>query len=602
MSHEERTRQIGVIVSRHGKLRVRDLFRRRNADLADEGGVRVDAVVEVDVWRDDGGRRRAAVVRELAGPGSARGKLYRALAEQGLSPSHPPDVEAEAKIWAEDPLDVEGLEDLTALPFVTIDNEDSKDLDQALYVERSQEGGGYVVWYALADAAHFVRPGSALFREALKRGASFYLPGVTVPMLPRALSEGIISLNAGVLRRALTMRMSLDSEGHRRGTTVHRSVIRSRAKLTYDGVQQFHDTPESSAINHQQYTESLELLGEVGQLRIALARERDVVNYNRAEVEIGFETERGEVFTVRASLRNDVEKWNEQVSLLCNTEGARLLAEAHDEAHVQAVYRVHPTPSPEAIASLRRSIDAVVAAHGLDPAHWSWKTRRARSEPYESLADYLTSLEMKCQDKSSRRLLAAIERLAMRTSEAASYSIEPGPHYGVGAEGYARISAPMREVVGIFTHKELFERLGDPEQACDDEADEALRLDVVEAGNRSRKIQRQLTKEANRRVIDQLFERDLTVDIEKRPWRVGTIISVRPTRLYVELDEPPIEVKVYCRLLDASLVHDLSLDDAEVALRDTAGEGGFVLGGELHLRVKDADEATGRWIFDLRRR
>jgi ribonuclease R len=594
---------VGEVLERRGRAMVRDLLRRRDAILA--GGERVapGAVVEVAVWQDRRGRRLARVERVLATPGSARARLYRALAAQGLGPLHSREVEEEARRWAEAPLDVAGLVDLTALPFVTIDNESSRDLDQALYIERGAGGDGYAVWYALADASFFVRPNSALFREALRRGASYYLPGLTAPMLPRSLSEGIISLNEGEPRRALTLRMNLDAGGHRRGTDVLRAVIRSRAKLTYDGVQAFHDAPATSPIAGAEYEASLRLLREVGEWRIAVARARDVVAYHRAEVEVGVDPDRGEVFTVRVSPRNDVERWNEQLSLLCNTEGARILDEVRGAAHVQPVYRVHPTPTPAALASLRRSIDALVTAQGLDPGVWRWCPDGGERDGggAESLTEYLARLASVARDDRSRRLLAAVEGLAMRTSEAASFSTEPGPHHGVGAAGYSRISAPMREVVGIFTHKELFERLGDPRDACDDAADEALRREVIEAGNRSRSIQRQLVKEAERLVIEQIFEHDLALERDLRPWRRGTIVSVRPTRLYVALDEPPIEVKVYCGPGGSIPSAAVALDEAEVALRDPDGGRGHVLGDAVGLRVAAGDRGTGRWSFELRR-
>src|SRR5262245_17333930 len=125
-----------------------------------------------------------------------------ALAEQfGLPLEHPPEVLAEVAALLKAPqIDDPALIDRTALPFVTIDNQDSRDLDQALCV--TAEKYGWCLWYALADAAHFVKPGSALFAAALERGASFYLPGLSIPMLPRALSEDLVSLNQNVPRRA----------------------------------------------------------------------------------------------------------------------------------------------------------------------------------------------------------------------------------------------------------------------------------------------------------------------------------------------------------------------------------------------------------------
>src|SRR5262249_37166053 len=140
----------------------------------------------------------------IARPGDALDAVYRIAAHYDLNPIHPAQVEREVNGIVRDPgIGDASLVDLLHLPFVTIDNDDSRDLDQALAITKSSYGRGYIVWYALADASFYVRPRTALFREALKRGASFYLPGLVIPMLPRRLSEGLISLNEGQPRRAL---------------------------------------------------------------------------------------------------------------------------------------------------------------------------------------------------------------------------------------------------------------------------------------------------------------------------------------------------------------------------------------------------------------
>ncbi|MBL8740386.1 MAG: RNB domain-containing ribonuclease, partial [Myxococcales bacterium] len=125
---------------------------------------------------------------------SAEAALESVLAELEITRDFPDDVTGEVEAWLARPgIDDPALVDLRALPFVTIDGPTSKDLDQALYIEKA--GKGHVVHYALADASHYAPSASALFREALRRGASFYFPGFSVPMLPRALSEGLVSLN-----------------------------------------------------------------------------------------------------------------------------------------------------------------------------------------------------------------------------------------------------------------------------------------------------------------------------------------------------------------------------------------------------------------------
>lgn len=196
---------------------------------------------------------------------------------------------------------------------MTVDNDDSRDLDQALYIERVSTG--IRVSYALADASYYVTPGSSLFTEALSRGASYYLPGLSIPMLPRVLSEDLVSLNPNRTRRAMVFDMILDERGQCMNTSVYRARIESRAKLTYAGVQAYYDAPETSPLTHEAYANSLDLLQLVGTLRRTLAQARHVVDFNRTGVKIA---RTPHVFTALADNRLWVERYNEQISLLCN--------------------------------------------------------------------------------------------------------------------------------------------------------------------------------------------------------------------------------------------------------------------------------------------
>ena len=246
---------------------------------------------------------------------------------------------------AEPGLDDPALVDATERPFVTIDNEDSRDLDQALFIEA--RGEGHVVHYALADASYYVRPGSRLYAEALVRGASFYLPGFVAPMLPVELSEGLVSLNPEVERRAVVFLVELDGRGEVVSIRIERQRIRSRAKLSYVGVQRFWDSPTSNHLENRDFTSSLWALRDVGRRRVALAEAGGVVHYPRIEVDIGFTDSEGRRFHVFESHRTECDRANEQLSLLVNVEGARLL-ERHvrdtGDPNIAAVYRVHPAP------------------------------------------------------------------------------------------------------------------------------------------------------------------------------------------------------------------------------------------------------------------
>jgi len=174
----------------------------------------------------------------------------------------------------------------------------------------------------------------------------------------------------------------------------------------------------------------------------------------------------------------------------------------------------------------------------------------------------------------------------------AGFDTAPGIHHGVGADAYARFTAPMREIVGIFVHKEACEHLGFA-AAGDGGDDEALREQVVSAADRSRGPPRRLDGDVNRRLLDQLFQADL-----KRPrdeGRIGTVMGVTRSKLHVQLDDPPIDVKIYLSHLEDQLGHRLEAGRDRVTVRDRSGRVQWTVGQEVRVRAVDQDRERNRW-------
>jgi ribonuclease R len=511
------------------------------------------------------------------------------LEREGLDPRFGDDVMAEAAALVAAPgLDDAALEDQESIPYVTVDGENTRDLDQALYLER--DGDNFRILYAIADAAYYVRPATALFAEAMRRGTSFYLPGLSVPMLPRSLSEGAVSLNPNVLRRALVFDMRVDSGGHCLGTRMHRARIRSRAKLSFEEVQTLLDDPTVSPLAGAEYAASLQLLPVVGKLRQLEAAARQVIRFHREEVSVGLAAD---AFTVIARVRHDVEKYNEQISLLCNAEGGRILCDVVGEAAsyaAQAIYRGHPAPPAERLVELEAQLTELATLQKLGDG-WAW-------HPERSLAEWVEMLPALATDPRLQRIARAVERQAIMVNVRSVFSAEPGEHYGVGVEPYARFSAPMREIVGCFVHKEAVEKLGMSPRRPEAE-DAALRDQVLEAANNARERQRRLTDLTNRRVLDQIFAPDLALPRAERPTRAGTIMGVASSKIYVTLDDPPIDVKLYAADAGRALGGVwLTLSPGKAALCGPSGEPLFTVGDAITLRLVRRDEPRDRWVFE----
>ena len=268
-----------------------------------------------------------------------RAALTALRTELGVSASFPAEVLAEAEQAAKAPTLPEY--DATGIPFLTIDPPGSTDLDQAMHLSR--QGGGYRVRYAVADVAAFVVPGGALDAETHRRVSTLYFPDEKVPLHPAVLSEGAASLLPDRTRPAVLWNIDLDAEGRTLAVDVRRALVRSRARLDYEGVQR--------QVDGRTAEEPLALLAEIGRLRERLEVERGGISLNVPEQEI-VERDHTYELTYRAPLPAD--GWNAQISLLTGMAAADLML-----AHGTGVLRTLPAAPDGAVGRLRRTAHAL---------------------------------------------------------------------------------------------------------------------------------------------------------------------------------------------------------------------------------------------------
>jgi ribonuclease R len=448
----------------------------------------------------------------------------------GLPGAFPREVDAEVDAYLAAPgTDDPALVDRTALPFVTIDGPGTRDLDQALHVEARQDG--FQLRYAIADASYYVRPGTALFAEALRRGASYYLPGLSVPMLPRALSEGLVSLGPDVDRRALVFDVTFDPRGTVTAFVLERARIRSRAKLAFEEVQAFVDARSRPAPGPVGIGPVLRAAVALGTLRADHADRASMVRYRRVETSARLDADG--TLVISSAPRTAVELANEQISILCNALGARYLL-AGPPALVQPIYRVHEPPDEERVVAFAHLVSVVAAQRGLPDDPWLY--RRAADL---GLAGYLESLP---STGAAGRVARALHRQAMLLNGRSRFDAEPRGHFGVGEQVYSRFTAPMREIVGVQCHAQAIERMvGHSERSR--EEDEAIRAEVIEAGNRAKDLQRRIDREIDAQLVAAVLEPELARAFDDRPARSGTVTGFAPSKVHVLLDHPPIDVR-----------------------------------------------------------
>ncbi|WP_166396411.1 ribonuclease R family protein [Rubrobacter marinus] len=378
---------------------------RRGAEAGD--------IVLVNV-REKGRSLRGEVTKVLGSPDDPRNVYDALFASIETSRSFSPKVEEEAVAVARKP--VGEREDLSGLPTVTIDGSDAKDFDDAISIERT--GGGYRVWVHIADVTHYVRPGTRLDREAMRRGNSVYLPGTVAPMLPRALSEDACSLRPGEEKAAVTVEMEVSSSGETLSRRAYRSLIRSDARLTYGGVDAF--------LRGEGEVREPELVGTAYELSRRLKTRAAV----RGKLELGgrepeYEVdERGVPVASGVRRSTPARELIEELMILANEAVAREI-----RGRPGAVYRVHERPDEEDMEKLATRLEAIGVGAEPTPENLGTISQQSKSD--------------------------AVNYLILRSLPRAFYSPASLGHYGLALENYTHFTSPIRRYSDVLVHRAL---------------------------------------------------------------------------------------------------------------------------------------------------
>lgn len=507
---------------------------------------------------------------------------FRAFAQaEGIRDTFSKEAMDEVAAWQRAPgTDDAALVDWTDVPFVTVDGPHTRDLDQAFHVERV--GGGYRLRYAIADASHYLGHGTALLEEAILRGSSFYFPGFSIPMMPRELSEDLVSLNEGALRRALVFDVALDDASGVTRWELVRARVRSRRKLAFADVEALEADEKQSPLANEPFADSLRAFLELGDRRAVHPDRKQMIHYRRVEAEVRLLPEGG--ITVEIAGRGRAELATEQISILCNALGGRFLMAGDPEA-IQPIYRVHSPPLPERVEAFERLVAAVAKTRGLPDDPWVY--RRAADT---GLAGYLDALPT---EGAPGRLAKALHRQAMLLNGRSMFASDPSAHFGVGEPVYSRFTAPMREMVGVFCHKEAIERLGQMRSRPRAE-DEALRERVIQCANDAKTLQRKVDREVDRAVIAAVLEPDVRLPFDARPTHAGTVMGIDRSSVHVLLDDLPVDVRVPFR--DQGPVMGgawlAAADDGARLVVDKTGETVCHLGDAVEVRAKTAESCV----------
>jgi ribonuclease R len=421
---------LGFVVSSNKRISHEVVIPAEHSGGAVEGQIVVAAITEQPSMHSQPVGRVVEVLGDRMAPGM---EIAIAIRSHELPEKWPEAVEREAERFAaEIPADsAAGREDLRDLPLVTIDGEDAKDFDDAVYCER--DGRGWRLLVAIADVSSYVQPGTALDEEARLRGNSVYFPGHVIPMLPEVLSNHLCSLRPEVDRLCMVCEMRIGSTGKLRSYRFVQGVMRSHARLTYTEVARIlvDNDPEAIA-RRAELVPHLRNLHKLYQVLSRAREKRGAIDFDTTETRIVFGDNR-KIERIVPVERNDAHRLIEQCMIMANVAAAMFLLE-HD---MPALYRTHPGPDPQRLDDLRSFLGGLGLKLGGGDA--------PAPEDYAGLLREVA-------DRPDRRL---IETVLLRSLAQAVYSPENTGHFGLALDAYAHFTSPIRRYPDLIVHRAI---------------------------------------------------------------------------------------------------------------------------------------------------
>ncbi len=516
----------------------------------------------------DAPRLTGAVIEAIGRPGEPRVEVLKVAYAKGFADVFPEQVQREAQAIPDHVTseDRRGRRDLTHLPLVTIDGEDARDFDDAVFVERLPGGKGkglYRLVVAIADVAHYVRPGTALDDEAARRATSVYFPMQVLPMLPERLSNGICSLNPGVDRLCMVADLVLDTKGETKSAEVYEAVMRSAARCTYTEVARVLDGEKVEG--RERFRPGFELMAELQGKLTAMRRRRGAIDFDLPEAKIVLGDD-GQVVSIEKRPRNRAHRVVEEFMLAANEAVARWFG-ARD---LPTIYRVHGLPDEEKLAAFLE----LARAHGFE----------APETPTDPRA--LNALLEELKGHPQQR---ALNQLLLRAMMQAVYSPDNIGHYGLAAEHYLHFTSPIRRYPDLLVHRLLKEewarRQGDAVRRPSEP-----RLEEMAALSSERE---RAAMEAEREIAAfyaALFMRDKVGEQHD-----GVVAAVVEFGLFVELERWFVEGLVRAEDLGGAF----ALDPVLVALVDPSSGRAFRVGDKVRVEVASASPARRRIELQL---
>jgi len=554
---------------RGGRIRPTDRKMRHELHVSrgDAGSATAGELVLAEVLPGRAlGLRQARVIERLGDTRGPQAISMIAIHSHDIPTEFTTEALAEAK--AALPVEPDNRSDLRGVPLVTIDGDDARDFDDAVWAapdEDPKNPDGFRLTVAIADVAHYVRIGSALDRGARDRGNSVYFPDRVVPMLPEALSNGLCSLRPGEDRGALACHMRIDANGNVLDHRFERAVIRSAARLTYEQVQAAFDgrgDDKTGALIDHVLTPLQEAYRALSRARKA----RQTLELDLPERRIFLDDE-GHVERIAARPRLVSHMLIEEFMIAANVAAA----DALEKARAPCIYRIHDAPSAEKIEALRDFLASLDLSLGrgqvVKPAHLNRLLQRARGEPHERM----------------------LNELVLRAQAQAEYNPSNIGHYGLSLARYAHFTSPIRRYADLVVHRALIGAL----RLGNDGITKRKHEDLSEVAQHISNTERRAAA-AERDAVDR-FTAAFLADRVGATFD-GTINGVTRFGLFITLTETGAD-----GLVPISTLAGDYYDHDEAGHRLVGRDTGYAyrLGDTVEVKLREADPITGSLVLEL---
>ncbi len=508
----------------------------------------------------------ARVLESLGNPDDQRKISLIAVHAHGLPDDFPASVIAESEALA--PFTADGRTDLRATPLLTIDPVDARDHDDAVYAEPDSDPknrGGFIVIVAIADVAHYVRPGTRLDKEAQLRGNSVYFPDRVVPMLPERISNDLCSLREHEDRPCLAVRMVFDANGQKRRHGFERAVMRSAAKLSYQEAQAAIDGNVSAKCAPLMQSALLPLW----QAYAALSRARDArgpLDLDLPERKILLDGN-GRVARVVSPERLDAHRLIEEMMIQANVAAAETL----EHVKMPPVYRVHDEPSKEKLKNLRDFLETLdlklAVGTGLKPEAFNRILARARTLPVPEL----------------------VNEVILRSQAQAEYTPSNIGHFGLNLARYAHFTSPIRRYADLLVHRGLIRGLKLGSDGLEDREIARLSDTAKEISEAERRAMA-----AERETVDRLIAAHLADRIDAT--FEGRIAGVTRSGLFVKLKDTGADGFVPVSTLGRDFF--THIEEAHALVGNRSGET-YQLGDAVSVRLVEVIPSAGAIRFEM---